>query len=438
VRARDVVLVQHPVAGPVEVQESGAGLAHISAQRRQLRYGADGVAAARLALETLADPQQRRPGTIPSRGLLDRARRHAGDTLAPFGSAALQQRLEFLPANSAGAQQPVIEQAIAADHMRDRERERRVAAGKRLQVQIGLMGGGGPDRVDDDNPPGRPGQPVFMLMRRGSRRVRAPDHDARRIRGAARIKAIQRGPIQVLQRDVSRLVADRVGVDLTGAEPAQEPIREVVAKQRERAGVVGPEDCVSARALDYPGQALGDLRQRLIPGHGPEAAAALRPVPPERRQQPGPGIQQDPVVGRRALAAQPPAADRMITVAAYPADRAAAPGHLDAARVVAVPRAGREDAFVGHGRSPINGRAGAWHRGRPPGRDTRRPRQHPTAHSLMRHRGQRTKGRPPGTSPLSVRVLPEGEGDIPGFSSAVPDLHQGGNARALTLVLIKR
>ena len=251
--------------------------------------------------------------------------RHAGDALAPFRGAALQQRLELLPPDRARAQQPVVEQAVTADHMRDRERQRGVAAGEWLQVQIGLMRGGGPDRVDDDHPPGRLGQPVLMLMRRRGRRVGAPDHDARRIRGASRVKTIQRRPVQVLQRDMPRLVADRVGVDLAGAEPAQEPIREVVAKQRERAGVVGTEDCVRPRARDDLSQPLSDLRQRLIPGHRPETATALRPVAPKRRQQPGPGIQQDAVVGGRALAAQPPAADRMIAVAAHPADRAVAP-----------------------------------------------------------------------------------------------------------------
>ncbi len=250
---------------------------------------------------------------------------HASDALAPAGGAVLQQRLEFLPANRARVQQLVVEQAVAADHMRDRERKRGVGAGKGLQVQIGLTSGGGPDRVDDDHVTGSLGQPVLMLMRRRSRRVGSPDHDARRIRGASRVEAIQRGPIQVLQCDMPRLVADRVGVDLTGAEPAHEPAREMVAKQRERAGVVGREDRVSARAFDHPRQALGDLRQRLIPGHRPEAPTALRPLTPQRREQPGPGIQQDAVVGGRTLAAQPPAADRMITVAADPADRTVAP-----------------------------------------------------------------------------------------------------------------
>jgi len=209
--------------------------------------------------------------------------------------------------------------------MGDRERQRGVAAGKWLQVQIGPTGGGGPDRVDDDHLAGSLGQPVLVLMRRGGRRVGAPHHDAGRLRGASRVKAIHRGSVQVPERDVPCLVADRVRVDLAGAEPADEPIREVVAKQRERAGVVGSEDRVSACVPGHLSQPLGDLRQRLLPGHRPETAAALRPVTPKRREQPGPGIQQDAVVGGRALLAQPPAADRMITVAADAADRAVAP-----------------------------------------------------------------------------------------------------------------
>ena len=68
-----VVIVQAAAVGAVEVQQAGAGPAQVAAQRRQLRDRSHGVAAARLALEPLADPQQRRPGAIPVGGALDGA-----------------------------------------------------------------------------------------------------------------------------------------------------------------------------------------------------------------------------------------------------------------------------------------------------------------------------------------------------------------------------
>lgn len=82
------------------------------------------------------------------------------------------------------------------------------------------------------------------------------------------------------ERDVPGLVADRVGVDLADAEPAQETIREVGAQQRERAGVMGRQDRVSAGLLGDRGQAPA-----ISASASSQDTAVNRPLPfgPSRR-----------------------------------------------------------------------------------------------------------------------------------------------------------
>src|SRR5438045_5802285 len=49
-----------------------------------------------------------------------------------------------------------------SDHMHQGERQSRVAAGKRLQVEIGGGRGGRADRIDNDHAAGRLRQPVVV------------------------------------------------------------------------------------------------------------------------------------------------------------------------------------------------------------------------------------------------------------------------------------
>ena len=62
----------------------------------------------------------------------------------------VQQRLEFLPADGVASDEVAVDQAVAPEHVEQREGEGRVAAGERLQVQVGGLGRLGADRVDDD------------------------------------------------------------------------------------------------------------------------------------------------------------------------------------------------------------------------------------------------------------------------------------------------
>ena len=100
--AREPVEVDPARVAAVEVEEPRAGAADVAGQRRQHRDRAHDVAAARLALQSLAHPEQRRPRAVGARDVLDQARRHARVARSPqAGVQPLEQRLELVVAEHA-------------------------------------------------------------------------------------------------------------------------------------------------------------------------------------------------------------------------------------------------------------------------------------------------------------------------------------------------
>ena len=93
-------------------------------------------------------------------------------------------------------------------------------------------------------------------------------------------------------------------------------------------------------------QSAGDRSHRLIPRHSFEPSTALRPGAAQRRQQARLWVDHHPVIGGRALIAEPAATDGMVPVTPHVPDHPVAHGHLDAARVVAVAWTGREDGLL--------------------------------------------------------------------------------------------
>ena len=85
---------------------------------------------------------------------------------------------------------------------------------------------------------------------------------------------------------------------------------------------------------------------RLIPRHSFEPSTALRPGASQRRQQARLWVDHHPVIGSRALIAEPATTDGMVPVTPHVPDRPVAHRHLDAARVVAVAWTGREDGLL--------------------------------------------------------------------------------------------
>ena len=118
-RGGEVVLVDPPVSAAVEIQQTGAGLAQIARRGRQDRDGANRVATARLALEALPDPEQRRTRRIQPGRLLDQLGGHAGDALTP-ARRALRSSAGSSSSKPIGAprDQLAIAQSLAADPCR--------------------------------------------------------------------------------------------------------------------------------------------------------------------------------------------------------------------------------------------------------------------------------------------------------------------------------
>src|SRR5262249_12958002 len=121
----------------VQIVETGARLADVARRHRKQRASAKDISARRLALEPLAQPQQRWAGRVESRGLLDEVRGHAADSFAPGGVAVVEQGLDLLPSERMAREIASINQPLATDDMQESKGKRGVAAGEGLQMQVG-------------------------------------------------------------------------------------------------------------------------------------------------------------------------------------------------------------------------------------------------------------------------------------------------------------
>ena len=210
------------------------------------------------------------------RGAFDQIGRHAGPSLAPVRRTVCQQRQDFFRAQGMRGDEPVVEQPVALQHVQQAERERCVAARKRLEMQVGLRRGLRPQRIDDDLRGRGFGQPVLVGVRRGVRRVGAPDQDAARVRRGPRVEALGRIAEQQAPRHVPGHVADRVRLDFGRSQPVKETQRKHVRQQRQRAAVVGVQNGLRAGSLDHLAQCGGNAREGRLPADALEAPGSLR------------------------------------------------------------------------------------------------------------------------------------------------------------------
>ena len=232
--AREPVRVDSARVAAVEVQESRAGAADVARQCGQHPDGAHDVAAARLALQPLTHPEQRRPAPVGARGVLDQARRHAGLLLGPGGRAGLEQGLELVVAEHVLCHEGLVDEAVPANHVREREGQRRIAAGAELEIRVGRGGGRGADRVDHDHLAARLAQPVVVGVRRARRGIRAPHEDALRGRRRLGVEAFLARAVDVRQRHVPGVVADGVRLHFGRAEAVEEALREGARRSARR------------------------------------------------------------------------------------------------------------------------------------------------------------------------------------------------------------
>ena len=335
----------------VQIVDARARLADIACRRRQQRAGPHDVAPLGLALQALAEPEQRRPLAVCVRGLFDQRCRHAGLRLGPCRIARRRQGRDLVPAQRMGVDEGAVDLPVADQHMQHAVGQRRIAAGAELEMQVGRFGRFGAHRIDDDLRAARFGQPVLVRMGGGGRGVDAPQQHAVGVLRRAWIEACDCGAQGQLQRHVAGLVAHRVGIGLGSAEPVEEALWEIVGDDRTGAGVVAVDDRRRAAIAHDVLQARRDGAERLVPGNRLELRFALGADAAQRREQALSRIAPDAVVGDGAFAAQRAAAYRMFGIAQHAAHRAVALHHHDAAGIVAVARTGRLYVLAIHGGS---------------------------------------------------------------------------------------
>ncbi len=274
-RAVDIRAVDALPAAAVEVIEPGAGLADIAAGGAEQRHRAEDIAAQRLPLQPLAQPQQRRAFGEGARRPFDIGRRHAGLRLAPLRRAGCQQRLHLVPADAVGGEELPVDQAVALHHMQHGEGKRAVGARPHLQIEIGRLRRAMAHGIDDDAEGLRLLEPMLVGVRRAGRRVDAPEQSAGGVLDAAGIEAGAGAAVDVFQRLVPRGVADGVGLHLAGAQPVEEAHGEAAGDDGAGPGVVGMPDRGRPLRRQDSVQPSGDLAQRRIPAHRLELSFAL-------------------------------------------------------------------------------------------------------------------------------------------------------------------
>src|ERR1700730_11816076 len=133
---------------------------------------------------------------------------------------------------------------------------------------------------------------MLVATRRRDRRIRTPNEDAGRISGGSRIESDQRGPIHILECDMTGLVANRVRIDLGRSQTMEETHGKEVPEQRERSGVMSVQN-LAAFDVSQPAR---DTRQRLLPRDRLEPALPLHPDAAKRPGQPSPRVDEGTAV----------------------------------------------------------------------------------------------------------------------------------------------
>ena len=189
------------------------------------------------------------PRPYGARDVLDQLAGTPVCCLAPGRRAGVEQRLELVVAEHVLGDERLVDEAVAADHVREREGERGVAAGPELEVGVGRS----PPSACGSGRSRSPGRGASRsqwscCVRRARRGVRAPHDDAGRRRRGLGIEALLARAVDVAERDVAGVVADGVRLHLGRAEAVEEALREGRVDQRAGARVVRVEDARARRA----------------------------------------------------------------------------------------------------------------------------------------------------------------------------------------------
>ncbi len=351
--------VLQAVAAEIGVLPAAASHPDVPGQRRQQRHRPHRLARAVMTLQAEPGDEQRRlVARVISGEAVDDGGRHAGDrgdALERVVAKPIQIAVEpvrVLP------EERLVVQAGLDDDPRHAERQRRVGARPRLEMDVGGVRGVGASRVDE-----RDHRAAFLglvdpphLVDVRLRRVVAPQQDEAAVGGVPRVAVQNRAEGQPRGLEPGRpaevAVGERAPAELVPEGHRQTAERAVAARRvvvEHRLRAVLPPHRVESRR---------DVPERFVPRHPLE-----RPVLPSLQW-----MQQSSACGDPPRVADPLQADvaprgRVERVAVDAGDAAALVRHHHAARAVAVARAhgARDD--------DVRDRAGSgWAGGSPHGR----------------------------------------------------------------------
>ena len=242
-----------------------------------------------------------------------------------------------------------VVQVLGHDHVHEPQRQRRVGARQRAHVPVGRRGRARQQRVDDHHPRSRLARLLDdrPLVQVGDDRVRPPQHDEAAVEEVEGAQADERARgLEVPGR--RRLPADRP-LQAAGAELREEaPVHRGALHEPLGAGEAVGEHRLAAVLGDDRAQALGDVRERVVPRDRLEGARALGARAHQRLAQPIGAVRALEEVAD--LRAQPAAGERMLLDADELLGHAVADRDLPRAGVRAVVRtsAPDDDRFGGH------------------------------------------------------------------------------------------
>ncbi len=153
------------------------------------RQGAEHIAALRLALHALAEPQERRPLRKQQRRLFNQRGVNARQRRGALRCGGGNLRFDIVETKNMLRDKGAVEKAHLLDDMQQAKGQRRIAARAQLQVNVGHLRRAGGDGIDDHEHGPRGFHPARVNVRRAVRRVCAPDHQAAGVGNLLWVKA---------------------------------------------------------------------------------------------------------------------------------------------------------------------------------------------------------------------------------------------------------
>ena len=223
-------------------------------------------------------------GAVHLGQLLDVVGRHAAGRCGAFGRPFVDVQGELVEAKCVISDPLLVGQAITYQDVHDRQHQRNVGAGKRLDEPVGGRCGLRADGIEHHHLgavgtslfDGRPEVAVRQLG------VGAPQDDQLRVADFLRVKALGRAECH-LHAGTDRRPADRP-LDPRRAQPIPEPLGEAHRQQALIAGIAVRHDGLCAVASDDLVESPGNLGQRLVPRDLFEPAFSLGSDAPQRVQ----------------------------------------------------------------------------------------------------------------------------------------------------------